>query len=76
MNCFNDKKFVENDHISCIVFGHKKYLNNLNEWSRIFRKIYYRDLPFGGVQDIYKKANEAHTKIIIIIIVKEWLDKE
>ena len=41
----------------------------------LLNKIYYKDLTFGGVQSLYKKAKEAHPKITIKI-VKEWLDKQ
>ena len=41
----------------------------------LLKKLYYKDLTFGGVQNLYKKAKEAHPKITIKI-VKEWLDKQ
>ena len=39
------------------------------------QKLYYKDLILGGVQNLYKKAKQAHPKITIKI-VKEWLDKQ
>jgi hypothetical protein len=41
----------------------------------LLKKLYYKDLTFGGVQNLYKKAKEAHPKITLKI-VKEWLDKQ
>ena len=55
--------------------GIKKYLNNLYEWWRIVRKKNYWDLTFGGVQDLYKKAQQAHPNITIKIF-KGWLYRQ
>lgn len=42
---------------------------------QLLQKLYYKDLIIGGVNNLYKKAKEAHPKITIKI-VKEWLDKQ
>jgi hypothetical protein len=41
----------------------------------LLHKLYYKDLTFGGVQNLYKKAKQAHPKITLKI-VQEWLDKQ
>jgi len=41
----------------------------------LLKKLYFKDLTFGGVQNLYKKAKEAHPKITLKI-VKDWLDKQ
>jgi acetone carboxylase gamma subunit len=41
----------------------------------LLHKLYYKDLTFGGVQNLYKKAKQAHPKITLKI-VEEWLNKQ
>jgi hypothetical protein len=41
----------------------------------LLNKLYYKDLTFGGVQNLYKAAKQVHPKITIKI-VKQWLDRQ